>query len=266
MKSKTILLIIALTFTILPGPVTARISSSNYEPKTFATPEGILPYRILFPLNFNTKQKYPLILVLHGSGERGNDNQLQLTHGSKLFLQDEVRKRFPAIVVFPQCPADNYWSNVDIRTDSNEKRTFTFREGREPTIAMDLLMMLIDNLLDRPYIDKNRLYVGGLSMGGMGTFELLSRRPEMFAAAFAICGGGNPRTVNNYAKHMSLWVFHGAKDDLVPLHYSEIMVEALKKAGADVRFTVYPDVMHESWGPAFAEPELLSWLFSHSRK
>lgn len=240
-------------------------SRAFYEPRSFVTKEGTLPYRILFPQNFDRNQKYPLILVLHGAGERGNDNELQLTHGSRLFLQENVRKNFPAIVVFPQCPSGAYWSNVKIPTGSKDRRTLTFPAGGEPTKAMKLLLGLIDDLLGESYVDKNRLYMGGLSMGGMGTFELLYRRPTLFAAAFPICGGGHPATINKYAKQVSLWVFHGAKDDLVPSCHSQVMVDALKKAGADVRFTLYPDVMHESWVPAFAEPELLPWLFSHTR-
>ncbi len=223
------------------------------------------PYRILYPENFNQKEKYPLLFVLHGAGERGNDNELQLTHGANLFLKDDVRKRFPAIVVFPQCPEESYWSNVKIEEEKGN-RNFNFREGGDPTKAMILLSALIDDLLQKPYVDKQRVYIGGLSMGGMGTFELLSRRPDLFAAAFVICGGGHPKTVQKYATKIPVWIFHGAKDEVVPLSASEIMVKALKEAGANPRFTIYPDADHDSWTPAFAEPELLPWLFSNKRK
>jgi predicted peptidase len=237
-----------------------------YVKEHFKLKEDTLPYRILYPENFSYTKKYPLILVLHGSGERGSDNELQLTHGAKLFVNDEIRKKFPAIVIFPQCPENDFWSNVNRETIKDDKRIYIFREDGEATPAMKMLIALIDDLLKRPYIDQKRLYVGGLSMGGMGTFELLSRKPHLFAAAFPICGGGHPNTVKVYAKEVSLWVFHGAKDDVVPIHHSEVMVDALKKAGGDVRFTVYPEVQHESWEQAFAEPNLLPWLFSHRRK
>lgn len=236
-----------------------------YQKETFHTGKNVLPYRILYPENFDKSKKYPLVLMLHGSGERGNDNELQLTHGAALFVNPEVRKKYPAIVIFPQCPAEDYWSNVNRDSIVNGKRDYVFREDGEPTPAMKMLIAFIDDVLKKPYIDQERLYVGGLSMGGMGTFELLSRKPHLFAAAFAICGGGHPNTVRPYAKHVSLWVFHGEQDDVVPIHHSEVMVDALKKSGADVRFTVYPDVKHESWEKAFAEPDLLPWLFSHSR-
>lgn len=235
-----------------------------YQKENFLSGKDVLPYRVLYPGHFDKAKKYPLVLVLHGSGERGNDNKLQLTHGAKLFVSDEIRKRFPAIVIFPQCPENDYWSNVNREPMRGGRTNFIFREDGEPTPAMRMLIAFIDDLIRKPYIDQKRLYVGGLSMGGMGTFELLSRRPHLFAAAFPICGGGHPNTVKAYAKEVSLWVFHGAQDDVVPIHHSEVMVDALKKASADVRFTVYPEVKHESWERAFAEPDLLPWLFSHS--
>jgi predicted peptidase len=237
-----------------------------YQKENFRSGKNVLPYRILYPDHFDKTKKYPLILVLHGSGERGSDNELQLTHGAVLFVNDAVRKKFPAIVIFPQCSAEDYWPNVNRESIADGKRNYVFREDGEPTPAMKMLLIFIDDLLKKPYVDQKRLYVGGLSMGGMGTFELLSRKPHLFAAAFPICGGGHPNTVKAYAKQVSLWVFHGAQDDVVPVHHSEVMVNALKKAGADVRFTVYPDVKHESWVQAFAEPDLLPWLFSHRRK
>lgn len=237
-----------------------------YQKENFRIGKNILPYRILYPENFEKAKNYPVVLMLHGSGERGNDNELQLTHGAALFVDSAVRKKFPAVVIFPQCPAEDFWSNVNRETIVNDRRQYVFRDGGEPTPAMKMLIAFIDDLIKKPYIDQKRLYVGGLSMGGMGTFELLSRRPHLFAAAFPICGGGHPNTVKPYAKEVSLWVFHGEQDDVVPVRHSEVMVNALKKAGADVRFTVYPEVKHESWEKAFAEPDLLPWLFSNKRK
>jgi predicted peptidase len=235
-----------------------------YQKENFRAGKNVLPYRILYPDRFDKTKKYPLVIVLHGSGERGNDNELQLAHGAALFVSNAVRKKFPSIVIFPQCPAEDYWSNVDRESITDGKRNYVFHEDGKPTPAMKMLLSFTDDLIKKPYIDPKRMYVGGLSMGGMGTFELLSRKPQMFAAAFPICGGGHPNTVKAYAKQVSLWVFHGAEDDVVSIHHSQVMVEALKKAGADVRFTIYPDVKHESWDRAFAEPDLLPWLFLHS--
>jgi predicted peptidase len=113
-------------------------------------------------------------------------------------------------------------------------------------------------------VDDERVYVGGLSMGGMGTFELVRRMPKTFAAAFPICGGANPATAKKM-DDVDWWIFHGAKDDVVPPRHSEVMVKALKKEGANVKFTLYPNANHNSWDPAFTEPELLSWLFSKKK-
>jgi predicted peptidase len=131
---------------------------------------------------------------------------------------------------------------------------------------MAAVMELLDSLVKLSYVDVNRIYIGGLSMGGMGTFELLARRPKIFAAAFPICGGGNPKNVKRYAQRVKLWVFHGESDDVVPLYHSQRMVDAIKKDKGDVRFSVYPGVGHNSWENAFAEPELLPWLFGVSKK
>jgi predicted peptidase len=152
--------------------------------------------------------------------------------------------------------------------DTNEtgKRQFHFQEGGEPTNAMSALVALVDQMLDKPYINKKQVYVGGLSMGGMGTFEILRRKPKVFAAAFSICGGDNTNNASIYAKKVPMWIFHGGKDNVVPVDHSDVMVAALKEAGAEPKYTIYPNDGHNSWDDAFAEPELIPWLFSHSKK
>ena len=237
---------------------------SLYQKKFYTSDNDTLPYRLLLPENFNANKKYPLIFFLHGAGERGTDNEKQLTHGAKLFLQDTVRKKYPAIVVFPQCPANSFWSNVDIDVDG-KNRTFSFPEEGAPTVAMRLAQELLKKILKEYHISKKQVYVGGLSMGGMGTFEIARRNPDLFAAAFPICGGGNPATASKL-KNISWWVFHGAKDDVVLPENSEVMVNALKAVKASVKYTLYPNANHNSWDPAFAEPELLPWLFSKKKK
>lgn len=237
-----------------------------YERRVFVYKNDTLPYRILYPENYDASQKYPLILVLHGAGERGRDNQKQLTHGARTFLIPKNREQYPAIVVFPQCPPESYWSNVRRQEHPDGTRTFTFRRGGKPTDAMRSVMHLLDELKNTESVDEARLYLGGLSMGGMGTFELLRRQPHTFAAAFPICGGGHPAMAKKYARHVSLWVFHGAKDNIVLPEHSTRMVAAIRRAGGDVKYTLYPDANHNSWDPAFAEPLLLPWLFSHQKK
>ncbi|AWX45506.1 hypothetical protein HME9304_02526 [Flagellimonas maritima] len=236
---------------------------SNYQKKNFLKEGDSLSYRILMPKNYNPSIKYPLVLFLHGSGERGNDNESQLVHGSDLFLKEEVRNKYPAIVVFPQCAANSSWAKMNMNGEI-PNRKFTFYEKSDPTKDMLLLEGLLKQLKRTYKIDKNKIYVGGLSMGGMGTFELVRRNPKMFAAAIPICGGANPQ-ISNKLTGPDWWVFHGDADNVVPEKYSAEMVDAMKKEGINVKYTVYPGVGHNSWDNAFAEPELLSWLFSKAR-
>ena len=138
---------------------------------------------------------------------------------------------------------------------------FKYDEG--PTSPMRLVMKLLERYLGEAYIDPSREYVMGLSMGGMGTFEILYRMPDTFAAAVPICGGGDPESVTAYASNTPLWIFHGGVDQVVGPGQSLEMFQALFKAGARPGFTMYPQVNHNSWDYAFTEPELLPWLFSH---
>lgn len=243
-------------------PVYAQHES--YIKDSFISRKDTLPLRILYPKDFDESKTYPLVIFLHGRGESGNDNEKQLAHGSKLF-QDSILK-YPAIVVFPQCPSDSYWSNVNITTDHNGKRHFNFQKGGKPTRAMAMLLKYFDKTYRQKYVDKKRVYIAGLSMGGMGTFEMLRRRPNAFAAAIAICGGDNVANVRKYAKKVNLWIFHGEKDDVVDPVFSKNIVDALQKQDANPCFTLFPNANHNSWDPAFAEPNFLQWLFSQRKK
>lgn len=195
MKKIIVALIILLT--------ACKLSAQDfnlYQKKYFISSKDTMPYRLLLPENYNPKKSYPMILFLHGSGGRGNDNEKQLEHGADVFLRDSIRKNYPAIVVFPQCSADSYWSNMFPKYDSTGKRIgFAFSNGGTPTKAMHLLLELFQQLHNDFKIDKGRQFVGGLSMGGMGTFEIANRKPGIFAAAIAICGGANPETAKNIA-------------------------------------------------------------------
>ncbi|EDM35636.1 hypothetical protein PBAL39_03804 [Pedobacter sp. BAL39] len=237
----------------------------KYDRGSFNKGKDTISYRILFPENFDANRQYPILFFLHGSGERGNNNEAQLTHGGQLFLREDIRKEFPAIVVFPQCSADSYWSNVNIITDSTGKRSFNFQEKGKPTRAMSALLGMIDNFMDKPFIDRSRVYVAGLSMGGMGSYELLRRKPKLFAAAIAICGGDHVANVRRY-KNVPLWIFHGEQDDVVPVVHSTTISDQLKVLGKPARLTLYPMANHNSWDNAFAEPQLLPWLFSQEKK
>jgi predicted peptidase len=260
MKSLKTVLLFTLFFSLAAHAQVFK----KYDKGSFIEGRDSIYYRILFPEHFDPKQKYPIVFLLHGSGERGNDNEKQLLNGGKLFLKPEVRKQFPAIVVFPQCETNGLWANVQITTDSTGQRNFNFLTGGAPTKAMHALLGMVDNLLDKPYVNKKQAYIGGLSMGAMGTYEILRRKPKTFAAAFAICGGDNVANVNKYKK-VPIWIFHGGRDNVVPPVFSKTLADQMKIIGKEVKYSFYPDDSHNSWDSAFAEPQLLSWLFSHQK-
>ena len=252
-------------FLLLVGSSNAQIPEpgdfGSYMEASYPSDEGTLLYRIMFPINFDATQKYPLVLFLHGAGERGNDNQKQLVHGSRLFQDSSTR--YPAIVVFPQCPAEDYWANVDVDVIDGNRR-FTFMADGPATRPLAQVMELVDKLIDQPYTDPARLYVTGLSMGGMGTWELLWRMPGKLAAAAPICGGGNPRAAGEMTE-VPIWAFHGVKDDVVRPHFTMRMIKAVQRAGGTAKVTFFPKANHNSWDPAFATPDYLSWMFSNRK-
>ena len=232
----------------------------DFLAEQFISEGDTLNYRILYPEAFSEEKEYPLVLFLHGAGERGSDNELQLTHGKELFLQNP---EYPAIVLFPQCPVNQYWAKIDYEEGPDGNRNFKFINEGEPTRPLSLVMGLLDQMLESGVVKLDQVYLGGLSMGGMGTFELLARKPNTFAAAIPICGGGNPDAVSAYAKNTDLWIFHGAKDNVVPQELSITMAKAINAAGGTADLTIYGNADHNSWDPAFAEPNLLKWLFSN---
>ncbi len=246
---------------LLIRPLYCQGPTEAFEAKVYRAEDGsTLPYRLLLPENYDPGRAYPLVLFLHGAGERGADNDLQLVHGAKLFTDEDNRRQFPAIVVFPQCPAEDYWARIDPGEDAHWQYPLL---RRAPGPLKNVIGLLAE--LEKDYrVNPHRRYLGGLSMGGFGTFELLARKPDYFAAAFPICGGGNVLAAP-LMTDTDLWVFHGGLDDVVPPVNSRKMVEALQEAGASVRYTEYPKANHNSWDSAFAEPQLLPWLFSNHR-
>ncbi|MFT5383781.1 MAG: putative peptidase [Saprospiraceae bacterium] len=237
--------------------------TGKYLFKTYEKENKKLNYRILFPPGFDQNQSYPLVVFLHGAGERGADNKAQLIHGSQLFL-DSIEK-YPAIIIFPQCPKADYWANLSRPDRGGRERIFTFHKGQEAKPTLTLVMNLMDEMIEKNYIDQDRIYITGLSMGGMGVWELLWRMPEKIAAALPICGGG----LREKAKEMiniPIWVFHGVQDDVVHPRYSVTMTKAVQAAGGKAKISLYPNAKHNSWDLAFKEPKFLSWMFSKRRK
>lgn len=253
------LLTVLLLFTYL---AVQSQDMSLYQKKEYVSDGDTLPYRILYPEGYSPANKYPLILVLHGAGERGNDNQLQLVHGAKLFADPVTREKYPAIVVFPQCPRDSYWSSVTIDRGKGPLRLH-FDYTNPITTPLRQAMELVDLIAGKESVDQRRVYITGLSMGGMGTFEAVYRYPRRFAAALPICGGGD--TAHYEKVKTPFWVFHGADDATVAVDYSRAMVEKLKDLKVKVKYTEYPGVNHNSWDSAFAEPDFLAWMFEQKR-
>ena len=228
-----------------------------YEQKIFVTEKDTLNYRILKPLNYDSTKQYPVHLFLHGAGERGNDNVSQLVHGSKLFLKKESREKYNSWVIFPQAPKYDWWGYKD-----PYKLNYNVKESK----AMSLVVKLMDNFSKRNDVNQNKIYVSGLSMGGMGTFVILNLRPNMFAAATPICGDGDPNSVNNYAKKIPIWIFHGSDDTVVSPKKSLKMANAIIDAGGSPKITFYENVGHDSWNNAFAEENFLKWIHSKTKK
>lgn len=236
---------------------------SAYRKNYFLGSNGIeLPYRLLPPLT--TEKKNPLVIFLHGAFEKGVDNELQLNIGGRFFMRDSIRNNYPAYVLFPQCPADDSWAyfenQLDLKTGYATDWNFPFR--KEPAKITAVLKQLIDTLLASGMIDLSRVYIAGLSQGGMGVLDLIARNPQTFAAAISICGAGEPATSRLFAGKTSLWLFHGDKDEVVPVNFSRQYFKRLKKLASVVRYNEYPAVGHNCWGKALTEPDLMSWLFA----
>ena len=227
--------------------------ASPFEAHVYTSADGgTLPYRLLAPSD--RENPMSVILFLHGAGERGDENERQLIHGSEL-LKKAVNQ-FGCLVVAPQCPAGDVWSSIDRRTGH-----ITFQE--EPAEPLRLANELLDELATKYPIDTDRMYVMGLSMGGFGSWDAISRWPGRFAAAVPICGGGDTDKAPEI-KDTPVWVFHGDADPVVAVELSRNMVNAIKDAGGDPKYTEYAEVGHGSWIPAFAEPELLPWMTAQS--
>ncbi|NNE93964.1 MAG: prolyl oligopeptidase family serine peptidase [Verrucomicrobiales bacterium] len=225
---------------------TALIAQENKQtPVTFKTEvskELTLHYLLSVPEGFDASdksKKWPLVVFLHGAGERGDDLEKVKIHGPPKLVA--AGKKFPFVLISPQCPKDSWWT-------------------KEPVLE------LIEDAEKHYNIDPNRIYLTGLSMGGYGTWHFATEAPARFAAIVPICGGGTPYFVRRIT-HVPVWAFHGAKDTVIPLQESERLIEVLKKRGnKQVKLTVYPNAGHDSWTEAYNTEALFRWLLSHSRQ
>lgn len=240
--------------------------STIYLKKTFVfRRDYTLPYRLLEPLEKDTKLKYPLVVVLHGAGEKGTDNERQLLNGGELFASLSNRLRFQSYVVFPQCPKPDNWTTFGFLQNPGEE----IQMGKYDKQASDPLratLALIDRLITDERVDKNRVYIVGLSMGGFGTLEALSNRPGLFAAAVPICGGGDSTACEKYARKVPVWLFHSQDDPVIPVGLSQAIANRLRALKAEPQYTEYERAGRSSWREALADTRLLPWLFDQRRK
>jgi predicted peptidase len=198
-----------------------------------------LDYLLHLPKDYEQRDSWPLLLFLHGAGERGNDLELVKKHGPPKLI--ESGKQFPFIVVSPQCPAGRWWQPQE-------------------------LTALLDEIVEKYRVDRDRVYVTGLSMGGFGTWALAAYSPDRFAALAPICGGGEAYWTREIA-HVPVWAFHGAKDPVVPVERSEKMIAAMQEHGAAAaKLTVYPDAAHDAWTETYNRPDFYDWLLEQKRR
>lgn len=242
---------------LMSGPA---MSQEPYEARVFTNDKGEkLNYRLMKPAGYDPKAeaKYPLVLFLHGAGERGDDNAKQLVHGAKDFASDANRAKYPCFVVFPQCSDGKRWVEVDWTLDSHKQLP-------EESISVKLTRELITSLQKEFRVDEQRLYATGLSMGGFGVWDMIARTPDMFAAAAPVCSGADEATADRLIK-LPVWTFHGDKDTVVKPERSRRMVAAIEKAGGKPKYTEYPGVGHNSWTQTYADPKFMEWLFAQKK-
>lgn len=242
-----------LVITIFSLPA-AFAQQAGFQAKVFESSVGTLPYQVYLPEGYQ-QQSLPLVLFLHGAGERGNDNQKQLLHGAPALLA-YAQNHEPAIILVPQAPANEKWVDVEWHELSN-------RMSEQPSRPMQMVMELQQTYLDEFWVDEDRVYLTGISMGGFGSWELLQRFPNRFAGAVIICGGGDTNLANTFSK-VPVWAFHGDADKVVNVERSRRMVAALKAAGGSPKYTEYKGVYHNSWTQTYNNQQVLDWLFTRN--
>ena len=228
-------------------------------PKAYTNAAGkVLLYRAATPARVEPGKKYPLVVFLHGAGERGGDNVAQLKNVTRFILSYMREKGADGYFIAAQCPngqqwVDTPWSNL------------AHRMNERPSESMSLLLELVDKMRRDPAVDGSRVYVTGLSMGGYGTWDAIQRHPDWFAAALPCCGGGDTSLAWKI-RDVPIWTFHGLMDRAVPVSRSRDMVAALWAVGGNVRYREYPDLSHGCWDQTYSDDEVMKWLFAQKRQ
>jgi predicted peptidase len=227
-------------------------NTTEFVARVFTNSAGkTLPYRLLIPKGYDSKQGYPVILYLHGAAGRGQDNLEPLNWGPLLFLEPSLREKHRFFLVVPQCPRTSGW----VKT--------TLISGLQLAEPLDLALELIGQALPKEYkLDSKRRYLTGVSMGGHAVWVTLIRKPGFFAAAVPVCSGGNPGTVDDAARQCPVWAFHSDDDHLVPVQQARDMVKAWRDHGGTAKYTEYTGLKHSSWKKSYADAEMYDWLFN----
>jgi predicted peptidase len=216
-------------------------------------------YLVLPPITIEPGKKYPLVLFLHGAGERGTDPAELMPNFPYRMATTEYRRRFECFLIIPQCRPEMRWVEVDFSADKS------VRMRDEPGVMMSLVIKILDTSIAALPIDHDRIYLTGLSMGGYGSWELAMRRPELFAAVLPVCGGGDETQAHRLI-HTPVWAFHGDQDNVVPVHRSRQMIQAIREAGGEPRYSELRGVGHNSWNDAYGNADGgLAWMFSQRR-
>ena len=235
------------------------IMTDLFEAKTYTSSKGTtVNYRIFLPKDYNEQKKYPLILFLHGAGQRGDNNTAQLDLGICEPFKNPNSEIYQCIVIAPQCPeeGDQKWVNVPWGSGCKYDS-----EKIAETPLLSAVVELFQKTQEDYAVDPNRVYGTGISMGGYGIWDILVRHPRLFAAAMPICGGADYRKAN-LIKDIPIWTFHGEQDTVVPRVGTETMVNALKKLNGNITYTPYPDLGHVIWQLVYSRDDVLPWLLS----
>lgn len=231
--------------------------TSLFKAESFTSSKGTkINYRIYLPKDYSAEKEYPLILFLHGAGQAGSDNESQLKLGICEPFKNKSSEIYDCIVLAPQCPSGCKWVDVESWGDCK------YDSEKIPESAPLAAVVELFNWAKTAYsVDKDRVYVTGLSMGGYGTWDLLVRHPDLFAAAMPLCGGADYRKAE-LIKDIPIWTFHGKQDGVVPYQGTEKMANAIKELGGNCRFTLYPTMEHGIWPTVYAREDILPWLLS----
>jgi predicted peptidase len=232
----------------------------NVERKVYEMGDSKLPYGLLIPDNLDSKKAYPLVIALHGAWGRGVDNKSRAIDAFEFLKAESVRKEFPAYLLTPQCPPKKQWANTPWGKGSYDL------DKVSESLPVKMVFKLIDQLLTEHSIDPKRIFITGQSMGGFGTWDIIMRQPERFAAAVTVCGAGDPKQAHRLI-NLPIWNFHGDKDTVVPFKASREMDVAMRAAKhPSWTYTELPGVAHGSSKPAWKTKELIPWLFSQRQQ